>query len=121
MASVRQDDSVSHVNEVRLVGRLAADAQHRELPSGDGLVLFRLVVARTGGAPKIATPGPGVDTFGCVAWRGDIQRIVSAWSAGDVVEVSGALRRRFWRGPTGPTSRCEVEVRRARRLQRASG
>jgi single-strand DNA-binding protein len=105
---------------VRLVGRLAAEAQERELPSGDDLVVFRLVVARVAGTAKPSTPGPGVDTFGCVAWRRDIQRTVTAWSAGDVVEVSGSLRRRFWRGPTGPASQCEVEVRRARRLQRGS-
>ena len=119
MAAVRQEDPVSHVNEVRLVGRLAAAAEQRELPSGDALLVFRLVVARVGGGGK--APGPAVDTFGCVAWRGDVQRTVVSWAAGDVVEVSGALRRRFWRGPAGPASRCEVEVRRARRLQRAAG
>jgi len=118
MAAARGD--VDHVNEVHLVGRLAADAQARALPSGDQLVVFRLVVARDSGGRRGPAPGPGVDTFGCVAWRGDMQRVVSAWSAGDVVEVSGALRRRFWRGPAGPASRYEVEVRRARRLNRGS-
>jgi single-strand DNA-binding protein len=119
MAAVRQEEPVAHVNEVRLVGRLAAEAQLRQLPSGDGLLVFRLVVARDPGGARTAMPGPGIDTFGCVAWRGDVQRVVAAWSPGDVVEVSGALRRRFWRGPGGPASRCEVEVRRARRMRRA--
>jgi single-strand DNA-binding protein len=37
-----------------------------------------------------------------------------------VVEVSGSLRRRFWRTPAGPASRYEVEVNAIRRV-RASG
>jgi single-strand DNA-binding protein len=34
---------------------------------------------------------------------------------GTEVEVRGSLRRRFWRSPTGPASRYEVEVRSLRR------
>ena len=120
MATVRQEEEIRHANEVRLVGRLAADAQERELPSGDALVVFRLIVARQGGNDKAASTAPVVDTFGCVAWRRDIQRRVTGWSAGDVVEVAGSLRRRFWRAPSGPVSRYEVEVLRARRVHRAS-
>ena len=35
---------------------------------------------------------------------------VSGWRAGDVVEVEGALRRRFQRGGAGTSTRLEVEV-----------
>jgi len=35
-----------HANEVLLIGRLAAEPVRRELPSGDTLVSFRLVVDR---------------------------------------------------------------------------
>jgi len=34
------------VNSVRLVGRVSAEPEHRELPSGDQLVQLRVVVAR---------------------------------------------------------------------------
>ena len=53
--STRTDDSPpEHVNEVRLVGRLAVEPSRRELPSGDVLVSFRLVV---GPQPGPSPPG----------------------------------------------------------------
>lgn len=101
-------------NEVRLTGRLAADPVTTVLPSGDAVTTFRLVVPR---GPGDRQP-PSVDTVDCAVWRSGARRRVSGWGVGDQVEVHGALRRRFWRGPAGPRSRYEVEVRQARR-QRA--
>jgi single-strand DNA-binding protein len=109
-------------NEVVLVGRIAAKAEQRELPSGDLLTSWRLVVDR--GPTRRPVPDgirpPSVDTLECVAWSKPVQRSASAWEPGDVVEVEGALRRRFWRAPTGASSRYEVEVSRAKRLARAA-
>ncbi len=96
------------LNQVRLRGRWAG-AVERELPSGDVLVSARLVVARD---------GPGVDTIDCAVWRPDLRRRALAVPDGTVMEVDGSLRRRFWRTPTGPASRYEVEVT---ALRRASG
>jgi single-strand DNA-binding protein len=107
------DGEPQHRNEVLLVGRLAAAAEPRVLPSGDLLVAFRLVVARTG---RSRPRSPTVDTVDCTGWRAPVRREAGRWSPGDVVEVTGALRRRFWRTATGPVSRYEVEVRTARRL-----
>jgi ATP-dependent DNA helicase RecQ len=42
-----------------------------------------------------------------------------AFVPGDVVRVEGGLRRRFWRGECGPTSKCEIEVASVKRLARA--
>ncbi len=112
-------------NVVHIVGRLGAAAAAKELPSGDVVVSFRVVMRRTrrtrarstGDAPGI---GAQVDTIDCAAWRADVRKAVSGWEPGDVVEVEGALRRRFWRDPArGATSRVEVEVARAKRLRRA--
>jgi single-strand DNA-binding protein len=108
-------EPASRVNEVHLVGRLAAAAVDRELPSGDTLATFRLVVGRPEGAP-----GPRVDTVDCVAWRGDVRRKLRSWAPGDVVRVEGELRRRFWRVGAAAASRYEVEVSTARRLAKAS-
>ena len=113
-----------HANEVRLVGRLAVEPVHRELPSGDPLVSFRLVVERDAAAVRAARAGgssrsPTVDTLECSAWRRDVQRALARTGPGDVLEVQGALRRRFWRTGAGAASRSEVEVVRVRRL--ASG
>jgi single-strand DNA-binding protein len=108
-----------HRNEVVLVGRLAAAAQERELPSGDALVSWRIVVDRP---PAPRTDGrrtPTVDALDCIAWRKPVCRGVLSWQVGDTVEVSGALRRRFWRSEQGPVSRTEVEVVKARRLRKA--
>jgi single-strand DNA-binding protein len=124
MAAVAQAE-VEHSNEVHLVGRLAADPVSRELPSGDLVVTFRLVVTRDRArrGPSARAPSARaatVDTIDCAAWTKGAQRSVRAWTPGDVVEVQGALRRRFWRSPHGPSSRSEVEVSSARRAARAT-
>lgn len=109
-------------NEVTLVGRVSAAPEERTLPSGDLLLIWRLVVDR----PPSRRPLPdGVravttDTFDCVARAGGARRSARAFGPGDVVRVEGALRRRFWRTGGGPASRCEVEVAAARRLTRAA-
>lgn len=108
-----------HRNEIVLVGRLTASAQERELPSGDALVTWRIVVDRPVQHRTDGRRAPTVDALDCVAWRKAVCRSVLAWQVGDTVEVSGALRRRFWRSDRGPVSRTEVEVVRARRIARA--
>jgi single-strand DNA-binding protein len=99
-----------HRNEVLVVGRLAAPAIAKQLPSGDEIVSWRLIVDRDVGEGARKT-----DLVDCTAFRARIRRQALAWNAGEVIEVSGALRRRFWRGTTGLQSRCEVEVETARR------
>jgi single-strand DNA-binding protein len=116
----RSATSVEHCNEVHLVGRLAADPVRRQLPSGDVLVQFRVIVDRGPGLRAAGRRTPTVDTLDCTAWRKDVQRSLGSYAAGDVVEITGALRRRFWRSPGGPASRSEVEATRLRRLQRSS-
>ncbi len=118
------DAAADHRNEVHLVGRLAAEPIHRELPSGDVLVSFRLVVGRPAVRRRKSPPGversraPTVDALECAGWRADVQRALGSYQAGDLLEVTGALRRRFWRGPTGPVSGSEVEVMRVKRIAR---
>ena len=109
-------------NEVVLVGRLGAVADTRVLASGDEVMSFRLIVRRAApgrSARPTAPRAPVVDTVDCAAWTAALRRTVGRWEAGDVVEVHGALRRRFWRAAGGPASRYEVEVVTARRVQRA--
>ncbi len=99
-----------HHNTVHVVGRLATAAEVREMPSGDTAVVWRVVVER------VDTSRGRVDTLACVAWAAATRRAALRWQPGDVVEVQGALRRRFWRSPTGPASRYEIEVSRGRRI-----
>lgn len=109
-------------NEVILVGRLAALPVDVELPSGDVLKTWRLVVDRS--PSKRAVPEgvrpTTVDVVKCVGWTAVVQRAAASWQVGDVVAVEGALRRRFWRTPGGPSSTHEVEVRKAKRVSRAA-
>ncbi len=103
-----------HVNAVTLSGRLAAQPERRDLPSGDLLLVFRLVVDRP---PIAGQQRRQVDTIDCAAWSGRVQRSVRSWTAGDTVTVEGHLRRRFRRSAGGTTSRVEVEVTKARRAR----
>lgn len=92
------------------------------LPSGDVVCSWRLVVdrppaTRRDGAARTVT----VDALDCSAWTTGLRRRAVALQVGDVVEVEGALRRRFWRGAGGASSRTEVEVSALRRVARAAG
>ena len=110
------DHNPTDHNHVVLRGRVAAEPVSMELPSGDPLVTVRLVVRRPDGPARRGLQV--VDTLDCSAWRPGVRRSVLGWVAGDVVEVTGSVRRRFWRGPSGPQSRWEVEIASARRLNR---
>jgi single-strand DNA-binding protein len=109
-----EDRSGAHRNLVELVGRLSGAPLERELPSGDRLVTFRLVVERPPASGTAAASRQRVDTIDCVAWTARVRRSARAWPDGCVLEVGGSLRRRFRRSPAGTVSRVEVEVSRAR-------
>lgn len=101
-------------NVVVLQGRVSGEPFETELPSGDSVVALRLVVPR---GAKERKP-PYVDTIDCSAWSARLRRSALSWREGDVVLVEGMLRRRFWRGNQGAQSRYEVEISRARRVER---
>jgi len=107
-------------NDVALRGRVSGEPQVRELPSGDALVSWRLVVNRPPGSRRSpeGVRATTVDTLDCVAWTAGLRREARALVDGDVVEVSGALRRRFWRSGAGAASRYEVEVSALTRISR---
>ena len=112
----------SPCNEVRLVGRVSGTPEQRVLPSGDSLVAWRVVVERPAGVRRMpaGVRGATVDTLDCVAWPAGLRRTARALAEGDVIEVTGSLRRRFWRAGPAAVSRTEVEVDRVRRLSRPS-
>jgi single-strand DNA-binding protein len=103
------------VNEVRLVGRLSRDPEMRVLPSGDQMWTFRVVVPREPGGRTRQS----VDVLDCAVWGGRVRASVASWSADDVVEVAGPLRKRFFSSGAGPASRVEVEVTSGRLVKRA--
>jgi len=95
-------------SEVVVLGRLGT-VNERSMPSGTAMVSFRVVVDR---APRDRGPSGRVlvDAIECSAWKAPLMRRVLAMPAGTLIEVSGCLRRRFFRAGKGFASMTEVEV-----------
>ena len=95
------------VNVVVLAGRLSADPEFAEMPSGDTVAKLRLQVPETG---KRVLPLP------VAAWdrapRKDCERL----GKGDPVMVRGHLVRRFFKGQGGGRSIMEVVASEVKRL-----
>ena len=109
------DDAGEWTNEVRLVGRMSVDAQERELPSGDRVAQLLVVVPRSR-----ETGVARVDTIDVACWSARTRRSARGLKAQDLVEVVGALRRRFFRTGTVTVSRYEVEALSLRRVRAGS-
>jgi single-strand DNA-binding protein len=98
---------------------LSQPAEEQVFLSGTELWKFRVIVGRP---PESRSSRVTVDALDCVVWAKRPARSVASWRAGDLVEVRGSLRRRFF-APAGGgrVSRCEVEVAGARLIRRAAG
>jgi single-strand DNA-binding protein len=97
------------------VGRVSAAPESRVLPSGDEVVSFRLIVARS--AAALRRSKQRVDTIECSAWTATMRRTVLRLEPGVEVAVSGELRRRFSRGANGAVSRVTVDLNSCRRAE----
>lgn len=96
------------LNDCLLRGRVSAPAVERELPSGDRVVEFRLIISRS--------ERDGVDTLDIAAWSSKSRRSGLSLKAGEWIEVAGSIRRRFWQGPAGLASRWQIEAESITRL-----
>lgn len=90
------------LNDLVLRGRVSREAVEKELPSGDKVVEFRLIVTRERSS--------GVDTLEIGAWAAKTRKVALSLKADEWVEVSGSIHRRFWSAPTGLASRWQVEA-----------
>lgn len=99
-------------NEVFLQGRVSSEPQERELPSGDVVVEFRIVVDRIRSRGKKRE----VDTLDIAIWLAKVRVRALKLAVDDWVAIDGSLRRRFWRSPSGIASRWQVEASQLRRL-----
>ena len=100
------------VNEVFLVGRVTSLAVEKILPSGDKVVEFRVVIGRA----KSRSSKKEVDSLDIAAWSATARKAALAVKIDSWVQVSGSVRRRFWRAPTGLASRWQVEASEVVRL-----
>lgn len=101
-------------NHTVLEGRLSRPAEERELPSGDRLVVLRVVVRRPDGeradSIEVAVgppPGRGKRRTPGQALARTVRRSARL-DVGERVRVEGHLERRFWRA--GSSSRTRVQV-----------
>ena len=101
-------------NRVELRGKVSGEPEERTLPSGDSVWVFRVVVPRDEPRGRAT-----VDTIDCAVWNGRARRTAGALCSGDLVVVTGALRRRFFRAGAATASRVEVEVIALKMLQRS--
>ena len=109
------EDIETH-NHVVLVGRVSVTPESRDLPSGDRVVTFRLVVDRPATRDR---PKRQVDVIDVACWSKRTQRSGEALQTDAVVRVEGALRRRFFASGGGRASRYEVEAARITRVSAA--
>lgn len=96
------------LNDLLLRGRVSAPAIEKELPSGDKLVEFRLIISRD--------KGEGVDTLDIAAWSAKSRRSALSLKGDEWIEVSGSVHRRFWRAASGLANRWQVEAVEIRRI-----
>ena len=96
------------LNDLLLRGRVSAPATVKELPSGDKVVEFRLIISRL--------DRDGVDTLDIAAWSGKSRKTALTLKSDEWIEVSGSVHRRFWQSPAGPASRWQVEAAEISRL-----
>jgi single-strand DNA-binding protein len=103
------------VNEVTLIGRLGSTVTERDLPSGDIVTAFSIVVDR----PLRDRRGSvTVDAIPCHTFSSSIGARVMSWEPGLWIQVGGMLRRRFWRSGSATSSLLDVQATTVRRLGR---
>src|SRR5918996_3885388 len=96
------------VNVVVLAGRLSADPEIAEMPSGDTVARLRLQVPEAG---KRVLPLP------VAAWDRPARRGCERLAKGDPVMVRGHLVRRFFKGRGGGRTGMEVIASEVKKLE----
>jgi single-strand DNA-binding protein len=97
-------------SHVALVGRLGAQVRSKELPSGDVITSFTVIVDRPARERSGAQNAATVDAIACTTTRARTRSLVERLEPGTVVSVEGTLRRRFWRGGGGAPVGSTMEV-----------
>ena len=95
------------VNVVVLAGRLSADPEFAELPSGDRIARLKLQVPEDG---KRVLPLP------IAAWDRGARKRCERLTKGDPVIVRGHLVRRYFRGQGGGRAMMEVIASEVKKL-----
>lgn len=87
-----------NLNKVILVGRLTADPELKQTPTGVSVTTFTLAVNRRY-QPKTEDGAPAqqqADFIGCVAWRAQAEFLCRYFRKGSSVCITGAVQTRSW-------------------------
>ena len=87
-----------NLNKVVLVGRLTADPELKQTPSGVAVTTFTLAVNRRF-QPKTENGAPAqqqADFISCVAWRNQAEFLCRYFRKGSSVCITGAVQTRSW-------------------------
>jgi single-strand DNA-binding protein len=82
------------MNKVILMGRLCADPEFKQTPSGTAVCRFRVAVNR-----KFANKQTGereADFISCTAWKNTAEFISRYFRKGSMITVEGSLRNNDW-------------------------
>lgn len=111
----KTDVTTDDLNHVVLEGRLSRDAEVKELPSGDQLVILRVVPRRPGSTTVDSIPvavgppaGRGQRREPGQARARDV-RLAARLATDDRVRIEGRIARRFW--DAGGVRRSRLQVR----------
>lgn len=86
-------------NKAILIGRLTADPELKQTPSGTFVCAFSLAVDR----PYKKEGAPGCDFLNVVAWRGEAEFVARYFRKGQQIFVEGQIQVRSYKDKRGET------------------
>ncbi|MBQ3588880.1 MAG: single-stranded DNA-binding protein [Clostridia bacterium] len=78
-----------NLNKVILGGRMTADPELKQTPTGNAVITFSIAVNRKGKDPQ-------TDFINCVAWRNTATFISNYFKKGSSICVTGSIQVRSW-------------------------
>ena len=90
-----------NLNKVILAGRITADPELKQTPSGVSLVTFSLAVNRRFGSRDGQNQQPEADFFRITAWRNTAEFIAKYFRKGSAICICGSIQNRSWTDQNG--------------------
>ena len=84
------------MNKVFLMGRLTADPEMRQTPSGVPVCSFSIAVNRRPSKNADGQANQQSDFINCVAWRNQAEFITRYFRKGSSICITGSLQTRTW-------------------------
>lgn len=90
-----------NLNKVILAGRITADPELKQTPSGVSLVTFSLAVNRRFGSRDGQNQQSEADFFRITAWRSTAEFIAKYFRKGSAICICGSIQNRTWTDQNG--------------------